>query len=232
MSALAVIQKKLGARSSSKSPSRRGMRLLAGSIRPHFATGAFSFPAAFVLGGRYGLANMPDWSQISSLGLDPARYGTHSPRRTKPTLIYRRTAAGAPWRSLLRPLFSELDHAGVRQGEPKIRQSEISHSATGTIHPSNIRRCGRALPWRTRSKLRSESVGGLPYRHWGSPGYLCRWQAVHPPRLAVRQQISRRVTLQHVTKSLSVRRKSLTSAWRRSMSSTGKTPEHPSSVKD
>jgi site-specific recombinase XerC len=28
---------------------------------------------------------------ISSLGLDPARYGTHSLRRTKPTLIYRRT---------------------------------------------------------------------------------------------------------------------------------------------
>jgi hypothetical protein len=43
-----------------------------------------------------------------------------------------------------------------------------------TIHPSNIRRCGRALLWRTRSKLRSESVGGLPYRHWGSPECLCR----------------------------------------------------------
>src|SRR5215470_1904867 len=28
---------------------------------------------------------------ISLLGLDPARYGTHSLRRTKPTLIYRRT---------------------------------------------------------------------------------------------------------------------------------------------
>jgi integrase len=28
---------------------------------------------------------------ITSLGLDPARYGTHSLRRTKPTLIYRRT---------------------------------------------------------------------------------------------------------------------------------------------
>ena len=28
---------------------------------------------------------------VSSIGLDPAAYGTHSMRRTKPTLIYRRT---------------------------------------------------------------------------------------------------------------------------------------------
>ena len=32
---------------------------------------------------------MKDW--IESIGLDPARYGTHSMRRTKATLIYRRT---------------------------------------------------------------------------------------------------------------------------------------------
>jgi site-specific recombinase XerC len=28
---------------------------------------------------------------VGSIGLDPAAYGTHSMRRTKPTLIYRRT---------------------------------------------------------------------------------------------------------------------------------------------
>jgi len=28
---------------------------------------------------------------VGSIGLDPAAYGTHSLRRTKPTLIYRRT---------------------------------------------------------------------------------------------------------------------------------------------
>ena len=28
---------------------------------------------------------------IARAGLDPARYGTHSPRRTKATLIYKRT---------------------------------------------------------------------------------------------------------------------------------------------
>jgi integrase len=30
-------------------------------------------------------------SWVESIGLDPAAYGTHSLRRTKPTLIYRRT---------------------------------------------------------------------------------------------------------------------------------------------
>ena len=30
-----------------------------------------------------------DW--VGEIGLDPATYGTHSMRRTKPTLIYRRT---------------------------------------------------------------------------------------------------------------------------------------------
>jgi len=43
---------------------------------------------------------MPRWSNVGgenrfaftvSIGLDPAAYGTHSMRRTKPTLIYRPT---------------------------------------------------------------------------------------------------------------------------------------------
>jgi hypothetical protein len=99
------------------------------------------------------------------------------------------------------------------------------------FHPSNIWRCRRALPWRTRSKRRSESVGGQPYRRWGWPGYRCRWRAERPRQLAVRQRIFRRRIPQRITKSLSVRRKFLTSAWRRFMSSTRKTPEHPNSAK-
>jgi integrase len=35
------------------------------------------------------LADRRGWA--GSIGLDPAAYGTHSLRRTKPTLIYRRT---------------------------------------------------------------------------------------------------------------------------------------------
>jgi integrase len=33
----------------------------------------------------------PPGSWVEELGLDPAEYGTHSMRRTKATLIYRRT---------------------------------------------------------------------------------------------------------------------------------------------
>jgi hypothetical protein len=100
------------------------------------------------------------------------------------------------------------------------------------IHPSNSRRCRRALPWRTRSKRRSESVGGQPYRHWGWPGYRCHWRAEHLRQLAVRRRIFRRRIRERITKSLSARRKYRTSAWRRSMSSTRKTPEHRSLAKD
>jgi hypothetical protein len=61
-----VIQKKTGRPVSSKSPSRRGIRLITGSIRPDFVTAAFSFRAAFVPGTRYVLASMPDWSHAGS----------------------------------------------------------------------------------------------------------------------------------------------------------------------
>ena len=35
-----------------------------------------------------------------------------------------------------------------------------------------------------RSKLRSESVGGQPYRYWGPPGCPWRWRAAHPQQPA------------------------------------------------
>jgi hypothetical protein len=111
---------------------------------------------------------------------------------------------------------------------PKAHERCYGHA----FDPSNIGGVRRALPWRTRSKRRSESVGGQPYRHWDLPGYRCRWRAERPRQLVVRQWIFRRKAPQRITKSLSVRRKSLTSAWQRSMSSTRKTLEHPSSTKD
>jgi len=36
-----------------------------------------------------GIDSLEGW--VEELGLDPAEYGTHSMRRTKATLIYRRT---------------------------------------------------------------------------------------------------------------------------------------------
>ena len=78
---------------------------------------------------------------------------------------------------------------------------------------------GGAPTWRARNKLRIERVGGEPYRSPARPA--CRWRsrAAHtPPR---RQSIYRRRT-HRVPSSRSVRRKSPTSTWGRSMSSTRK----------
>jgi hypothetical protein len=127
------------------------------------------------------------------------------------------------WRCLSCASILHQSSLYIAQGARKVLRARI--------YVLNIRRCRRALAWRKRSKRRSESVGGQPYRHWGWPGYRCRWRAAHPPRLAVQQRIFRRGIPQRVTKSLSVRRKSLTSAWRHFMSSTRKTPEHPNSAK-
>jgi integrase len=59
-------------------------------------------------------------SWVESIGLDPAAYGTHSLRRTKPTLIYRRTRnlravqlllGHTKLESTVRYLGIEVDHA-------------------------------------------------------------------------------------------------------------------------
>jgi integrase len=51
----------------------------------------------------------------ASVGLDPARYGTHSLRRTKPTLIYKRTKNIRAIQLLLghSELESTVRHLGV-----------------------------------------------------------------------------------------------------------------------
>jgi hypothetical protein len=76
-----------------------------------------------------------------------------------------------------------------------------------------------------RSKLRSESVRGKPHRCWDSPGCRYRWRAEHPWQPLGRLRICQRRS-HRVMKSLSVRKKSRTSAWGRSMSSTRKI-SHP-----
>ena len=66
-------------------------------------------------------------SWVGSIGLDPAAYGTHSMRRTKPTLIYRRTRN-------LRP---------------------SSSSATANLRARSGTSGSRSMTrWRSRSKLR------------------------------------------------------------------------------
>jgi integrase len=63
---------------------------------------------------------------ISSLGLDPARYGTHSLRRTKPTLIYRRTGNLRAVQLLLG--HTKLDYVPRRTMS---RYGQLSRSAAG-----------------------------------------------------------------------------------------------------
>ena len=79
---------------------------------------------------------------------------------------------------------------------------------------------------RTQSARLSESVGDGSCSYWGSPGCPWRWRTERPQEPVGRGKIYLRVTPQRVTKSLSMRRKFLTSVWRRSMSSTRKIPDH------
>jgi hypothetical protein len=92
---------------------------------------------------------------------------------------------------------------------------------------SRLARYGRS-PCPTRRNPRSGSIEHALCRCWGPPGCHCRWRAAHPRQPRCPQRISRRRTPGSVPKSLSMRRKSLTSVWRRSMSSIRKMPEQPS----
>jgi len=66
-----------------------------------------------------------------------------------------------------------------------------------------------------RSALRKVSVGVKPYLRWESPVSLWRWQAARQHQSAKRRRTSRRP--HRVTRSFLARRKSPTSAWRRSI---------------
>src|SRR5262245_56969787 len=94
----------------------------------------------------------------------------------------------------------------------------------GSIRRAFPHRHRRALLWRSRNAYRSESVSGRPCRYSEPPVCLWQWRAAH-------QQLRRRQMFRHRTRPcvrglLSGRRKSLTSAWRHSTSSTRKTPGH------
>jgi hypothetical protein len=91
-------------------------------------------------------------------------------------------------------------------------------------------RRGRTRLCRRRSVLRSENIQRKPYRWLGLSVCLCRWRAAHPRQPLCRRRIYRR-GIPPRPKSLSVRKKSPTSAWGRSTSSTRKTPERPDSAK-
>ena len=101
-----------------------------------------------------------------------------------------------------------------------IRGAEQRQTVLGPRFGAN-KAVGRSLRCRARSKLRREEVGGGLLRRWASLG-PCRWQAAHPLQL-VRLAIYRRRTPHRYS---SLKRKSRTSAWRLSMSSTRKTLQH------
>ncbi len=97
---------------------------------------------------------------------------------------------------------------------------------------SNIARGFRGFfPCRTQNKFRNASVGRKSSRCWGPPGCRYRWRAERPQSVD-RQRILRRGIPLRATKPLSARRRSPRSAWRHSISSTKKTPEHSGPAHD
>jgi hypothetical protein len=87
----------------------------------------------------------------------------------------------------------------------------------------------RPLSCCMRSRLRSESVGAKRSPCWGPLDY-CRWPAaLYPRKRLARQRISRRGISSRVTNSRSVRKKSPTSAWRRSTCLTRRLRSPPAS---
>ena len=81
--------------------------------------------------------------------------------------------------------------------------------------------------WPKLRRLRSESVARQPCQSWESPGYPCRWRAVRRHQLRC-PRTCRRKAPHRLLSCSSVRRKSPTSAWRRSTSSTENASGHPS----
>src|SRR5262249_17241789 len=75
-----------------------------------------------------------------------------------------------------------------------------------------------------------EIIRRKPYRWWESSACHCRWRVAHPQQPLCRRRMYRR-GIPLGLKSLSARKKSPTSAWRRSTSSTRKTPERLASAK-
>jgi hypothetical protein len=106
------------------------------------------------------------------------------------------------------------------------RLSEIERSTHLPLYGRTFaRRYRRTVPCRTRKKLRSERVGRRPYQWERPPGYRCRWRAAHPRDRVGRLLMCRRATPRCLTQWTPARKKSPTSAWPHSMSSTQETPQ-------
>jgi hypothetical protein len=121
---------------------------------------------------------------------------------------------GTTYRAALLP--AAIAAAWFSWNLPLVVASDREYDSITRTGRTFARGYGRTPPCQTRSKLRNESIGRAQYPCWGRPDCHCRWRAAHP-----RQPLGQR------TKSLSVKRKSLTSVCRRSMSSTRKMPEYP-----
>lgn len=99
------------------------------------------------------------------------------------------------------------------------------------IHPLSFHKVWEDTePWPRRSKLRSGSVDQKRRRYWALPDCLFRLPAARPQRLC-RPQMCKRRRPHRITKSLSVRKNSLTSACRPSTYSTTRTPPNRCSAK-
>ena len=79
---------------------------------------------------------------VSSIGLDPAAYGTHSMRRTKPTLIYRRTRNLRAVQLLLghTKLESTVRYLGIEVDDAWRLPSKRRCSAAGRVSDRHARR--------------------------------------------------------------------------------------------
>src|SRR5438034_1065483 len=100
----------------------------------------------------------------------------------------------------------------------------------GPLRRTSAGRYGRTRRCRTSSKLRSERVARKFYQLSESSACLCRSRAGHPPRPLCRPRI-RRPGIPSGRKSRSAKKKSPTSAWGPSTSSTRNTPARPTSGK-
>lgn len=88
-----ILHRKRPSRSSLKSPSQLEMRLFEWMKEAALTTDDFLFPSRLHdsphLGTRQYARILDSW--VKEIGLDPTAYGTHTMRRTKASLIYRRT---------------------------------------------------------------------------------------------------------------------------------------------
>jgi len=134
------------------------------------------------LGTRQYARILEGW--VEELGLDPADYGTHSMRRTKATLIYRRTRNPRAVQLLLG--HSKLDYLPRRtmsRGTHRSMASTLTPSTKSDVssvaRPPRRAECSRCpirSSTRTLSTGRCSAIGTIcvfdPVPHRGSPASL------------------------------------------------------------